>query len=61
MLTIIGIIVLVIIGFAVLGIGGWLLEILGYVFEFLWQGFVKSLGCLFWIFIIFCALLVFCL
>ena len=61
MLTIIGIIVLVIIGFVVLGIGGWLLEILRYVFEFLWQGFVKSLCCLFWVFIIFCALLVFCL
>lgn len=61
MFTAIGIIILVIIGFVVLGIGGWFLEIFGWIFEFLWQGFVKSLGCLFWVFIIFCALLVFCL
>jgi hypothetical protein len=61
MLTAIGIIILVFIIFVCGGVLGWILEILGYVFEFLWQGFVKSLGCLFWVFIIFCALLVFCL
>lgn len=48
----IGIIVLVIIGFVVLGVGGWILEILKYVFDFLWEGFFKSLGCLFWVILI---------
>ena len=48
----IGIIVLVIIGFVVLGVGGWFLKLLGYVFNFLLEGFFKSLGCLFWVILI---------
>ena len=51
-MELIGIIILVIIGFVILGIGGWFLEILGYIFEFLLEGFFKSIGCLFWIIII---------
>lgn len=60
MLTIIGFIVLGFIIFVGAGIFGWILELLGYVFEFLWEGFTKSLGCLFWVFIIFCILVVLC-
>jgi hypothetical protein len=60
MLTIIGLIVLGLIIFVGAGIFGWILELLGYVFEFLWEGFIKSLGCLFWVFIIFCILVVLC-
>ena len=60
MLTIIGFIVLGLIIFVGAGIFGWILELLGYVFEFLWEGFIKSLGCLFWVFIIFCILVVLC-
>jgi len=48
----IGIVILIIIGFVVLGVGGWILEILRYVVNFLWEGFFKSLGCLFWVIII---------
>ena len=51
-MELIGIIVLVIIGFVVLGVGGWLLKLLGYVFDFLLEGFFKSIGCLFWVLII---------
>lgn len=51
-MELIGIIVLIIVGFVVLGIGGWIIEILGYVFDFLFEGCLKSIGCLFWVFII---------
>jgi hypothetical protein len=51
-MELIGIIVLVIIGFVVLGVGGWLLKLLGYVFDFPLEGFFKSIGCLFWVLII---------
>ena len=60
MLTIIGFIILGLIIFVGAGIFGWILELFGYVFEFLLAGFIKSLGCLFWIFIIFCILVVLC-
>lgn len=60
MLTIIGLIILGFILFVSCSILGWILKLLGYVFEFLWEGFVKSLGCLFWVFVIFCLLIVFC-
>jgi hypothetical protein len=55
-MELIGILILIIIGFVFFGILGWLLKILGYIFEFLLEGFFKSLGCLFWVFIIFCIL-----
>ena len=51
-MELIGIIVLVIIVFVVLGVGGWFLKLLGYVFDFLLEGFLKSIGCLFWVLII---------
>jgi len=38
--------------FIVLGIGGWILELFGHVFEFLLEGVFKSIGCLFWVIII---------
>ena len=47
-----GIIILGIIGFIILGIGGWLLKLLGYIFDFLLEGFFKSIGCLFWVLVI---------
>ena len=49
---IIGIIVLIVIGFIFFGLLGWCLKCLGYIFEFLLEGFFKSLGCLFWVVII---------
>ena len=51
-MELIGIIVLIIIGFLLLSAIGWVLKILGYIFEFLLKGFFKSIGCLFWIIII---------
>lgn len=51
-MELIGIILLIVIGFVILGIGGWILEILSYIFDFLMTGFFKSFGCLFWIFVI---------
>ncbi len=44
--------------FVFLGILGWACELFKYVFEFLWKGLIKGLGCLFWVFIIFCLLIV---
>ncbi len=49
----IGIIILLIIAFIVLGLLGWGLKILGWVFDFLWEGCSTSIGCLFWVFVIF--------
>lgn len=51
-MEIIGIIILLIISFVVFGLMGWGLKILGWVFDFLWEGCSTSIGCLFWIFII---------
>ena len=51
-MEIIGIIVLIVIGFIFFGLLGWVLKCLGYIFEFLLEGFFKSLGCLFWVAII---------
>ena len=52
MLETIGIIILLIVIFVVFGICGWIIDIFEYIFEFLLEGFFKTLGCLFWIFII---------
>lgn len=51
-LGIIGLIVLGVIAFVGLGLLGWVLKLLGYVLEFLWEGFCTTLGWLFWAFII---------
>ena len=51
-MEVIGIIVLMVIGFIFFGILGWILKGFGYIFEFLLEGFFKSLGCLFWVAII---------
>jgi hypothetical protein len=53
-------IILAFIVFALIGVCGWLLEIFRYVFEFLWEGFTKSLGCLFWVFVITLLILALC-
>lgn len=47
-MEIIGIIFLVIILFILGGICGWVLKAIGYVIEFLFNGCLNSLGCLFW-------------
>lgn len=51
-LGIIGLIVLGLIVFVGLGLLGWVLKLLGYVLEFLWDGCSTTIGCLFWVFII---------
>jgi len=51
-MELIGILILVFIGFIIFGLGGWLLQIFEYIFEFLLEGFFKSLGCLVWVIII---------
>ena len=53
-----GVLILLVVIFVFLGILGWVCELLKYVFEFLWEGLIKGLGCLFWVFIIFCLLIV---
>lgn len=35
--------------FVILGIGGWILKIIGYVIEFLFDGCMNSIGCLVWV------------
>lgn len=52
-MEVLGIIILLIIAFIVLGLLGWGLKILGWVFDFLWEGCYTSIGCLFWVFVIF--------
>lgn len=47
-MELVGIIVLLIIAFIVLGLLGWGLKVLELVFEFLWEGCANSIGCLFW-------------
>jgi hypothetical protein len=51
-LGIIGLIILGLIVFVGLGLLGWVLKLLGYVLEFLWDGCSTTIGCLFWVFII---------
>ena len=51
-LGIIGLIFLGVIAFVGLGLLGWVLKLLGYVLEFLWDGCSTTIGCLFWAFII---------
>ena len=60
MLTVIGIIILGILGFCLFGLLGWVVKLLGYVFDFLLEGFFKSLGCLFWTVIIIIILMALC-
>ncbi len=45
----IGIILLLILAFVFLGLLGWGLKALGWVFEFLQEGCSTSFGCLFWV------------
>lgn len=51
-LGIIGIIVLIVIGFVIFGLLGWGLKGIGVIFDFLWEGCTTSIGCLFWVVII---------
>ena len=53
----IGIILLLIFAFVFLGLLGWGLKALGWVFEFIQEGCSTSFGCLFWVFIAFVLLL----
>ncbi|MBR0201895.1 MAG: hypothetical protein IJQ44_05470 [Bacteroidaceae bacterium] len=51
-MAVIGIIILLIFGFIVFGLLGWGLKVIGWVFDFLWEGCTTSFGCLFWFAII---------
>ena len=51
-MEVIGIILLLIIAFIVLGLLGWGLKGIGVIFDFLWEGCTTSFGCLFWVVII---------
>ncbi len=51
-MEVIGIILLLIIAFVVLGLLGWGLKGIGVIFDFLWEGCTTSFGCLFWVVII---------
>ncbi len=51
-MEVIGIILLLIIAFVVLGLLGWGLKGIGVIFDFLWEGCTTSIGCLFWVVII---------
>ena len=51
-MEVIGIILLLIIAFIVLGLLGWGLKGIGIIFDFLWEGCTTSIGCLFWVVII---------
>jgi hypothetical protein len=51
-MEVIGIILLLIIAFIVLGLLGWGLKGIGVIFDFLWEGCTTSIGCLFWVVII---------
>lgn len=55
---IIGILVIGIFAFIFMGLLGWIIKIFGWVFEFLWDGCFQTLGCFFWIIIIFLFLIV---
>ena len=60
MLTIIGIIVLIGLLFVGGGLLGWLIKGVEVVFSFLSEGCSHTLGCLLWIIIGFCVLIVLC-
>lgn len=51
-MEVIGILFLGLLLFVLLGIGGWIIKLFGYIFEFLFNGILKSIGCLFWVIII---------
>lgn len=51
-MAVIGIIILLIIAFIVLGLLGWGLKAIGVIFDFLWEGCTTSIGCIFWVIII---------
>ena len=51
-MEVVGIILLLIIAFVVLGLLGWGLKGIGVIFDFLWEGCTTSIGCLFWVVII---------
>jgi len=51
-LSVIGIIVLLVVCFVILGLLGWGLKAFSWVFDFLKEGCSTSFGCLFWVFII---------
>jgi hypothetical protein len=57
-LTIIGVVVLIVLLFVGGGLLGWLIKGLEAVFTFLSEGCSHTLGCLFWIIIGFCVLVV---
>ena len=57
-LTIIGLIVLIALLFVGGGLLGWLIKGVGAIFSFLMDGCGSTLGCLFWIFIGFCVIIV---
>ena len=48
-MEVVGIILLLIFAFVFLGLLGWGLKALGWVFEFLQEGCSTSFGCLFWL------------
>lgn len=51
-MEIVGIVILGIVVFILFGIGGWILKFLGYILEFLFDGLLNSIGCLFWVIVI---------
>lgn len=51
-------ILLGIIIFVVMGLAGWVLKLFDGIFSFLSTGFWRSCGCIVWIFLIFCLLVV---
>ena len=51
-MELVGIIILLIIAFIVLGLLGWGLKGIGVIFDFLWEGCTTSFGCLFWVVIV---------
>ena len=57
-LTIIGVFVLIVLLFVGGGLLGWLIKGIEVVFSFLLEGCSHTLGCLLWIFIGFCVLVV---
>jgi len=51
-MEVIGIIILLVVGFVILGGLGIILNILGFIWNLLFSGFTSVIGCLFWVFII---------
>ena len=47
-MEVIGIVILFIIAYIVLGLLGWGMKGIGVIFDFLWEGCSTSIGCLFW-------------